>query len=70
MTGSNYKATFDTSGSGNWEITLPADIDMHDFMALGPVVQGIKEFLAPTIDPDEPVPYQLTDPPAAPDLTA
>jgi len=64
---SKFKATFDTSGTGDWEIQLPPDLDEHDFEALRPVVQGIKAFLQPTVL-DQPVPYILADPPG--DLTA
>ena len=65
---SKFKATFDTSGTGDWEIQLPPDLDVHDFEALRPVVQGIKEFLRPTLAVDQPVPYILADPPGG--LTA
>lgn len=49
-----FHASFDGDGSGNWSITLPADIDEHDFKALGPVIDGMKKFLKPTLDQPRP----------------
>lgn len=64
-----YKAQFEVDGTGNWSITLPADVDKHDVLALGPVIDGIKAFLLPTIDqPIDLVPVDdVTD---LPDLIA
>jgi len=47
--GDAYKSSFDGDGTGNWSITLPRDISEHDFLALEPVIEGIKAFLAPTV---------------------
>lgn len=57
-----YRASFDpTDGTGNWAITIPTGADKHDVLALGPVIDGIKDFLAPTVATDEPVQYQLVE---------
>lgn len=64
-----FKAQFEVDGSGNWSITLPADNDKHDVLALGPVIDGIKAFLLPTTDePIDLVPVEPGD--EAPDLIA
>jgi hypothetical protein len=50
---SNYagwRAEFDTSGTGNWQVTLPAEATFEDLEALAPVIDEVREFLAPTID--------------------
>lgn len=61
MAGS-FKAQFDPAdGTGDWSINIPADADMHDVLALGPVIEGIKGYLAPTVAPDQPVSYQLVE---------
>lgn len=70
MTGS-FKAQFDPAdGTGDWSICIPAGADKHDVLALGPVIDGIKSFLLPTVDaPDAPIEYALADG-EIPDLTA
>jgi hypothetical protein len=70
MAGSSFKAEFDTDGSGNWTITLPADCDKHDVLALGPVIDGMKAFLAPTLAQDRPIDLVPTELRVPPDLTA
>jgi hypothetical protein len=44
-----FSMEFET-GTGNWSIVLPADIDEWDFKALNIVIHGVKEYLAPTLD--------------------
>lgn len=70
----NYDISFDNSGSGDWSVILPSDIDEHDFKALfepGSVIDGIKSFLAPTVaEPDQPIDYQLVNRAEPPDLIA
>ncbi len=67
-----FQASFKTDGSGDFEIVLPQDCDANDLKALSPVVRGIREFLAPTLNVavDQPVPYQLVEHIPPPDLTA
>ena len=67
----HYRASFNPAdGSGNWSITVPPEADMHDVLALGPVIEGIKDYLAPTVAPEEPVRYELVEAIEPPDLTA
>ncbi len=51
-----FKAQFEVDGTGNWSVTLPPDVDRYDVLALGPVIDGVKAFLLPTVDrPDDPI---------------
>jgi hypothetical protein len=45
-----YVARFATDGSGDWTIQLAANCDAWDLQALGPVVDAVKAFVAPTIE--------------------
>lgn len=57
-----FKAQFNpAAGTGDWSITIPPEADMHDVLALGPVIEGVKDYLAPTVAPDKPVGYSLTE---------
>lgn len=49
MAGS-FKTEFAPDGSGDWKIHLPVDADQHDVLALGPVIEGMRAFLAPTVN--------------------
>lgn len=49
-----------SDGAGSWSITIPPEADMHDVLALGPVIDGIKGYLQPTVDVGD----------GTPDLTA
>lgn len=51
---SKFNAEFASDGSGDWRIYLPANADKHDVLALGPVIDGLKTWLEPTIAPAEP----------------
>jgi hypothetical protein len=50
MAQTQWRASFDTDGSGNWQINLPADASFEDLMALAPVIDSVREFVNPTID--------------------
>lgn len=66
-----FKAQFEVDGTGNWSITLPADNDKYDVLALGPVIDGIKAFLLPTVqDADAPIGLVPNDGEDLPDLIA
>ncbi len=45
-----WRASFDTDGSGNWEMELPPSATFEDVKALGDVIDSIKTFLHPTVD--------------------
>lgn len=45
-----YLASMDTTGSGEWQVDLPADCTFEDLEALAPVIDGMRGFLEPTVD--------------------
>lgn len=45
-----WRASCSTDGSGDWQVTLPADASFEDLEALAPVIDEIRAFLAPTVD--------------------
>lgn len=46
----HWEASFDTDGSGNWELVIPPSASREDMLALSPVIDEIREFVKPTID--------------------
>lgn len=45
-----WEATFNTDGSGNWEMEVPPVATFEDMQALSPVIDEIRTFLRPTVD--------------------
>lgn len=45
-----YGVEMNTDGSGEWCITLPVNVTLHDLYALSPVIREARKFLKPTVD--------------------
>lgn len=45
-----WVAEFNTDGTGNWQVVLPAEATFEDLEALAPVIDSVKDFLLPTVD--------------------